>query len=55
MCCHGHQRDEVPEHVWVFQVGYWVPLLGVDEVRKQNGIPVNVVISQYFLGKYFLT
>ena len=36
---HRHQRDEVPEHVRVLQVGRGVPLLSVDKVRKQDWVP----------------
>ena len=36
---HGHQRDEVPEHVRVLQVGRGVPLLRVDKVREQDRVP----------------
>ena len=36
---HRHQRDEVPEHVRVLQVGRGVPLLSVDKVREQDWVP----------------
>lgn len=39
MCCHGHQRDEIPECIWVFQVCNRVSLLGVDEIWEQDRIP----------------
>ena len=35
---HRHQRDEVPEHVRVLQVGGGVPLLGVDEAGEEEGV-----------------
>ena len=33
------ERNEVPKHVRILQMGLWVPLLGVDEVGKlqENG------------------
>merc|ERR1719234_2661959 len=36
---HGHEGDEVPEHVGVLEVGNRVPLLGVDEVGEEYGVP----------------
>ena len=34
----GRQREEVPEHVGVFQVGGGVALLSVDEVGEFQGV-----------------
>lgn len=34
----GSLGEEVPEHVWVLQVGLRIPLLGVDEVGESHGI-----------------
>ena len=39
MCCHRHQRDEIPEHVRVLQMCLRVPFLSVDKVWKQNRVP----------------
>lgn len=33
------QWKEIPEHVGIFQMRLWVPLLCVDETREQYGIP----------------
>jgi hypothetical protein len=30
----GYEREEVPEHVGIFQVGLRVAFLGVDEIRE---------------------
>lgn len=38
MSCFWSQRNEVPEHVGIFQVGLRVSLLGVDERWEQNRI-----------------
>ena len=32
------QCNEIPEHVWIFQVSRRVPLLGVDKTWKQNWV-----------------
>ena len=48
---HGHQRDEVPEGVRVFEVSLGVPFLGVDETGEENWIPGNVVV--FCLKNYF--
>jgi hypothetical protein len=29
---------EIKDHIWIGQVGSWVPLLGVDEIWELNGI-----------------
>ena len=49
---HGHQRDKVPEHVRVLQVGRGVPLLRVDKVREQDRVPEMSSLSIYSEGKY---
>lgn len=33
------QSDEVPKHIRILQVSHRVPLLGVDETWKEDGIP----------------
>ncbi len=32
------QRNEIPEHISVFQVCSWITFLGVNETREQNWI-----------------
>lgn len=39
MGCLGSERDKVPEHVGILQVGLGISLLGVDEGGEENGIP----------------
>ena len=52
----GTKRDEVPEHVGILQVGLRVPLLSVDETRKEEWITDeknwSVVPCKYFVGSY---
>jgi hypothetical protein len=38
MGCFRAQRNEIPKHIWVFQVSLWVSLLSVDEAREKNWI-----------------
>lgn len=33
-----HQTPEIPGYVWVFQIGAWIFLLGVHEVRKHHRV-----------------
>ena len=44
MCCHRHQRDEIPEHVRVLKMCFWVPFLSVDKVWKQNRVPEKAML-----------
>jgi hypothetical protein len=28
------ERQKVPKHIWVFEIGRWITFLSVDEIRK---------------------
>ena len=36
--CHGHQGDEIPEHVRILEMSLRVSLLSVDKAGEQNGV-----------------